>query len=307
MHGLLPIALILFKILSRLLGREAVVVATTNPPLIQWTATVFAFFARLPIVVWYEDAHPELEAIWLEEHRLSFLAQILRQIDRVLWEFVDGVVTLDRAMEKELVARSGLTCNKLIAFPWVTFVRPAKPLTMRAKSEEIKLIYAGNYGASHDLLPLVACLNSFDRQTQGRCSLTFVGMSKLAQARLQREFLGFAGHIVFLPRFAALGGLLKKFSDCDFGIVSLSTAKAGLSCPSKAFTYVSQGLPLLYIGPASSMSDDLIKEGWGIGLTDLTTIIKTDSRPALKQNGKIYPDPRQLALSRMQEFVITTR
>ncbi len=241
---ILPLFLGLARLRSLILGEALVVVATTNPPLIQWAAALWSAVMRCPCVVWYQDAHPDYEISFFEKRGWERPVKILRYLDKFFLGLCDGFITLDVSMGSRLRAKLSRPLPMLIAPPWTTYCHPPIPLSDRVRlGQPLRLLYAGNYGAAHDLSPLAQAIRSGGYFRNRTLEISFVGMSQLSQKRLKAQFEGVKANLKFFDRFAHLDQLLMFFREFDFGIVSLANSHSGLSCPSKAYTYLSQGWP----------------------------------------------------------------
>ena len=292
MHFALPFVLLAARVRSMLDGSRVCLVVTTSPPLIQWTACLVGRILGIPSLFWLQDAHPELEARLLESRGFKRIAKALRGIDRIFVNMASAVVTLDDAMLQELVRRTGFAGQTSVIAPWVTFVEPSVALRVPSELDRVRLLYAGNFGHAHDLQPLVDQLGALSREQQGNVTMTFVGMDIGSRNKIEQALAKLATPRQFLPRFPQVAGLLAIMPEFDFGIVSLRSDHAGIACPSKAFTYLSQGLAILYVGPPGTLSWRLCQEGWGLTVEDL---FGDEPEAALRKTrshaGVLFPNP----------------
>lgn len=295
-------------LLSILSNTRICVIATTSPPLIQWTCTILGSIFRLPVIVWYQDAHPEIEARALEERNWPRIARILRSVDRKIAQKVTGFVTLDEAMRITFLDSTKFTKKSSVIPPWSTYLEPAK--TLRAPDcyqSPIRLIYAGNYGKVHDLTPLAAAVQTLRKEEKKRLSITFVGMGDEGRLKLQQLFLQTGLSLEFKPRLATVGQLASEFEHYDFGIVSLADDRVGVACPSKALTYLSQGLPIFYVGPAHTLPWQLCQEGWGVILSEVFKdghFVLPDR--IVQHVGRIFPNPKEQSQERFYDFIMAS-
>ena len=156
-----------------------------------------------------------------------------------------------------------------------------------------RIVSATGAEVTHDLRPLTDKLRALSVQEQRLYSFTFVGMNAKAQQRIKDLYADLSCEIILLPRFETIDGLFSKYRECDLGIVSLRQDYCGIVCPSKAFSYVSQGLPLFYVGPANTMSWNLCKQGWGYTLEDWFGVARDLARKRMEaRSGTIFPSPK---------------
>lgn len=307
LHVFTPFLILAAQIFSLFSGRKLVVVATTSPPLIHWTAQFFAFLFRARTLTWYQDAHPEIECRLLEKRNKNFLAGLLRAVDSVLMRITNSVVTLDSGMSNDLKKRCPNVRNVEAIPPWATFVEPSVAFRAPKNSAQVKILYAGNYGKAHDLSPFVELLRSQPVDIQSQLQFTFVGMNAASAATLKELFSGLHVSQVFLPRFQKLTDLFVLMKEMDFGLVSLNHEFAGVMCPSKAYTYLSQGTAILNAGPPNSLSDELCQTGWGYNAEDFFEILRSRSLDfALHdKNGHFFQNPRHKSIPRFLEKIET--
>ncbi|MCX6125864.1 MAG: hypothetical protein NTV34_14110, partial [Proteobacteria bacterium] len=298
MHLILPVILCYWRILCLVTGRKLTQLATTLPPLIHINASIFGRTLSIPTVVWYQDAHPELEARICERKGLHFMAHMLRKLEFMWVGSTSQIVALDDAMAT-LIQQIKPNHPVKIAHPWITYVNPPKALRAPRADGTLKIFYAGNYGFAHDLEPLIKYIFELPQAVRDKIEITATGMNDLARAKFSRIFADVGVSIKTLPRMDSFAAVCDLMSQFDLGLVSLKMDCAGLASPSKAFTYISQGLPILYVGPPGTMPDQVSKQGWGINLDQLKAMTSqggfssTILRQNLSQNGNIYPDPSQ--------------
>ena len=297
--------LLLERITTWITGKNLVVISTTSPPLFHIPLILFAkCIGALPIL-WLMDAHPENEVRLIQKSKKNLLlVPILRTIDTVVTKMCMGVIALDGAMSASLLTRTGYRGPVIVANPWVTFRVPAKLIrTPLFNGRRANLIYAGNYGFVHDLSPLANALRS-GVLSPDSIKITFVGMSSHAATALSKLF-NIPGLVVsFLERRKEFKELEAFFEDSDLGLVSLNEYMEGVACPSKAYTYISCGLPILYIGPNSSLSSEICKSGYGITLEQAIQFPIPEWSNFTSKAGTTFEDPRSENINKMIDFVV---
>ncbi|NRA66673.1 MAG: hypothetical protein HRU19_19450 [Pseudobacteriovorax sp.] len=224
-------------------------------------------------------------------------------LDKKIIRLFQAYIALDEAMAVNLRTKA---CKPVfVANPWATYVTPSKPLALKDWEKTLKLVYAGNYGAAHDLSPFLQYLKGQPVIIKSQLSISFVGMPAPIGTALRDRFLEVGVAAEFLPRFSSFSKLLQFLHRFHFGIVSLKDCQRGLACPSKAFTYVSQGIPLCYVGPNKTLTDSLLEKGWGISYTQLADVIESgDYLENIRQNqGFSYPSVREESLGIMMSVL----
>jgi hypothetical protein len=300
LHVALPFVAAWCKICSVVRGEPLLLLTISSPPLIHWTSSIVGKLLSIPVMFWLQDAHPEIEARILEHRGHPRIASLLRSVDKVLCQGIDAVVTLDRSMEA-LARAAGFRAKIEVVAPWSTYIEPSfdlrEPTLVRPR-----LIYAGNYGAAHDLSVLAEALRA-RFPCEKRPSLTFVGMSADAADRLRSQFPQHEFSVTFLGRLPHSKDVFSVIRSNDFGIVSLKNDQVGVCCPSKALTYVSQGTPLLYVGPQNTLCDELCEEGWGMRLDDFCDSSSPDRQRIASRVGTRLQNPRKQGLHVLVEML----
>ncbi len=307
MHILMPLVTVVQKILARIQRERLVFVVTTLPPLIHWELALICMFLRIPIIIWYQDAHPEIEARYLKQCRLGCIADVLTSLDRLILCLASRIVVLDNAMADLLRENRGIDPSKiLVAPPWTTFVNPAKPIRGRFHPPDIKLLYAGNYGLAHDLSPLAHELATLPTDIRSRVRITGIGMNEDSRRAFEALFIAAGVSVNTLPRADSFSALLGMFDEYQFGIVSLRADFAGIAAPSKAFTYLSQGLPILYVGPERALPSDLVDMGMGLNLTNFIQGLRSSEFSFLDMDGRTLQDPKQESAAVLMRAIYAT-
>lgn len=305
MQALLPFLLFFWRLYALARRQKVVQLVSTLPPLLHLAGLIWGSLLRVPTIVWYQDAHPEIETRILESRGHRLVPDLLRWLDRNLLSRAHCIVALDQAMLR-LIRDLGVSAKLVEAQPWVTYAKPAKPLRAPRDEGALRLFYAGNYGFAHDLTPLVDLLRSQQLTELTRIEITAMGMNEDARRRFEDLFVSSKIALRTLPRVDAVEDVYRMMEEFDLGIVSLRDTYAGIACPSKALTYVSQGLAILYVGPAGTLPFELCMSGWGVTLEQLRASFANQKQPMealtqyLARIGHILPDPRGAAFETLK-------
>ena len=260
--------ILLFFILSKFnfenFKNKKRVIITTSPPLLHLYCLMICRIFKIDCYVWLMDAHPELEARIFEKYGLKIFAIFLRYIERKLCSYSKSIICLDQSMKNRICENQISKDKVFICPPWATFEEPTNSKFFFKLNDEIKFIYAGNYGKVHDLVPFINFISKFAEDEQRKIKFTFIGMSKSSQDKINELFCSVLSEKKFFPRVEHFSDLIKLFSEHHFGIVSLNKNFLGVSCPSKAYSYLSQGLLIYYVGPDGTLTSELCSKGYGL-------------------------------------------
>jgi hypothetical protein len=209
------------------------------------------------VICWLMDYHPEMEARALERRGWRGCAQLLRRVDADAMRRFALVVTLDRAMAKVARARSGaapVAEHPTWGNPTTATAAPSR--APAAPGDRLRLAYAGNLGAAHDLQVVGQLLAACARRRP--VELYVIGASPAGIARFRGLDPGGEITIVAHDRvpFADLPRLYQRWGIVA-GVVLLAEESAGLVAPSKFSGYIDFGLPILYVGPPDTSTAEV--------------------------------------------------
>jgi len=234
------------------------VLIMTTPPFLCWWFGLRNRLARKPaaLVLWNQDTYPEiLDAVHLAP-KTSLFYRLLERVQRRGISAVQQVVVLDEAM-RELLIKQGAT-NVSVIPNWEISLADeesdaSSPALERLRSASrrfrFRVLYTGNYGWGHDLSVLWQFLR--ERPAQRDCYFAFVGGGeKWPEVERLRDELSLACLDVF--NYVPKSHVHALIRECDFGLVALEMAAAGLMSPSKLHGYLAHGKPVIYLGPANS-------------------------------------------------------
>ena len=312
MHLIMPFVMVYQRLAAKINRQRFCVLVTTLPPLLHWNLLLLSVVLRFRCVVWYQDAHPEIEARILARKGLHHLAKALVLVDRWILSLAPHLVVLDDAMADLMCKSRHISGSHLsVAPPWTAFVTPAKPMRQPSSdfsvTEPLRLIYAGNYGFAHDLGPFSTLLATLTPQEKNCLKIVGIGMNETSRRAFQDVFNRVGIQVETLARVESFSKLLVVFQNADLGIVSLRDDYAGIAAPSKAYTYVSQGLPIIYSGPPHTLPDRLVDDGLGFTATDFVAMIHNQTIPTLKRAEQISIDPKAASIATLIKVVYDPR
>jgi colanic acid biosynthesis glycosyl transferase WcaI len=238
----------------------------SNPPL----APLLAPLARCPYALLLYDLYPQVLAqLGLPPVVLAPITALWSWANRRVFASAERVFTLSDAMAAELrpaFASDALWRRKVVVIPpWADTSRlqpdPAAAAAFRYKqgidSGRLLITYSGNLGLTHPLEPLVDAA------------------ALLAAAQVQLLLIGGGPKRVALEHRAAalqlppvslrfldplpLEDLPASLSAADLAMVALDGPAASASLPSKTFSALACGTPLLALAPFSSALAQLVQ------------------------------------------------
>jgi colanic acid biosynthesis glycosyl transferase WcaI len=230
-----------------LFGRKRDVIWTTSiPPVMQPFAIRLAAWARGAKFVYYlQDIYPEI-GLYMNMLREGLLSRLLRSLDSWTLDRSDAVVTLSEDMAGAVRAR-GVVPKRLVIinnFAAITGESAQRP----PRSGPARFVFAGNIGRFQHLEKLVETFASID---PAAAVLDFLGEGR-AKAGLQRVASERGIASVRFHSALPVAAAFEFIRECDVGVVSLTPGLLRYAYPSKTFTYIAAGLPLLALVDSDS-------------------------------------------------------
>ena len=283
--------------LLRLVDRESIVVAKTDPPLIGITAGWVAALKRARLVNWLQDLFPEvLGALTTRPAARLGIAPLAALRDRYLRRAACNVAVGHR-MATLLAERMIPVARIAVIENWAdgTVVRPVSPEANALRKEwglqdAFVVGYSGNLGMAHEVETIMQAA----RLLRERTNVVFLfigGGTRVAEVQrvLQQEHLT---NIVFRP-YQPRERLADSLSVPDLHLVCLRPAMEGLVVPSKLYGILAAGRPCVFIGaPTGECAASLrqaqcgytVAGGDGEGLAHIVRQL-ADDRPLTRELG----------------------
>ena len=240
-----------FMVLLQLfsVAKYRAVVVYSNPPILPWIASwAKALFGTKLVFVAY-DLYPEVATVTNTLREGNIICRLMNHINRVVYRRADHVVALSTEMKTYIASHRPISSDKITVIPnWYkdggeAFPNRESNRFLDTVDGRFVVSYFGNMGTMQDMETILGAIR---------------------EMREENVFFLFAGHgnkmealktivseekIRNIQIFDFLHG--KDFSDAlsisDCALVSLEKGATGLCCPSKTYSYMMQGIPLLAI------------------------------------------------------------
>ncbi len=231
------------------MARYRAVVVYSNPPVLPWIASwARVLFGTKLIFVSY-DLYPEVATVTNTLRQGNLICRLMDHINRCVYRRADHVVALSSEMKDYIAANRAISEEKVSVIPNWYADQGAKPCDRENNrfSETVGnrfvVSYFGNMGTMQDMDTILGAIRKLREEP---VFFLFAGhgnkMEKL------KEIVRDEG-ISHVKIFDFLHG--QDFSDAlaisDCALVSLEKGATGLCVPSKTYSYMMQGIPLLAI------------------------------------------------------------
>lgn len=238
---------------------DVVMIATTPPVLVGLVGVVTGRLAGSRTVYHMQDIWPDVA----EDRLPALAARILRVLDSFTIRAASRVVVLSSDMAATVQSRGASTSkirtiNNFVPEHSTSAVSAVSTAT--AGRHQFRLIFAGNLGSFQGLGAVIQAVAQINDH---RLTLLFVG-DGADESNLRELAERIApGRISFTGRVTAAEAATKVEAS-DLGIVSLRPGLIRAAYPSKTFTYLSKGTPLLAaVDRDSELAEVIEKERLG--------------------------------------------
>jgi glycosyltransferase involved in cell wall biosynthesis len=251
--------------LATLADSRAVVIAETDPPLLSVPCALVTWLKRAALVNWTQDLFPEI-AESLHVPGIALVAPVLRRLRNLSLKLARTNVVLGEGMAARLRSE-GIAPGKIeVIHNWSPVEMetpsaqpPANPLRVEWNlGHKFVVGYSGNFGRAHDfatVLDAAAVLRDLPE-----LHFLFVGAgARRAWVEARVADLGLT-NVSFQP-YQSLDRLALSLSVPDVHLVSLKPELEGLIVPSKFYSVLAAGRPVLFVGDPKSEMARRIDEG----------------------------------------------
>jgi glycosyltransferase involved in cell wall biosynthesis len=273
--------------------RHDIVMALTTPPLIGVVALIVGRIRGMRVVALIQDVYPDVAVALGALKPGSLITQVFEWLSKFTLRGADRIVVLSECMRHRIAERAGLDAAARIdvIHNWadgkhITPVAAASnPFAIEHGLDgKFVVLFSGNIGQVNDFdTVLSAALLLRDRP---RIRFLFIGDGARAARIKSFAESNRLANIRLLPyqpkeitRYSIAAG--------DAALVTLAEGLAGLSVPSKTYSILAAGRPVLFVGDTSSevariLSDNecgaVFKSGDAAGLARLIAHWSEDRR-----------------------------
>ena len=247
------------------------IISMTTPPLIGFFVAIGNIMHNRPLIHYVEDLYPEL-LFDMGFVKNPWIIRRMALFSRFAYKHSEKIISLGSFMTRKLIWNYGLELKNIIEIDnWVNDVDYIEPKVMN----HFWLLYSGNAGMAHDFSKIDLIINEVENNRN--LALRFVGGGQQYKAvyekalRIPEERREFQGYVVKRKHTEVLanGNLL---------IISQKESTVGDILPSKLYSYLAAGRPILLLGTRKSEIGQLIdSENIGIILEhkrDMDNVIK---------------------------------
>ncbi|HJP59721.1 MAG TPA: glycosyltransferase family 4 protein, partial [Gemmatimonadaceae bacterium] len=271
------------------------VIVSTSPPFIGLAAVLLRKLRGVRYAYWVMDVNPDqLIALGILAARHP-LAKVLARINDLVVRNASLIVVLDRFMAARILERTPGVSRLEIIPPWVR--DPAPRAVSREDNEfrveqgwgtDLVFLYSGNHTPSNPLATLLEAA----RQLRALKGVRFVFIGGGTGKRevddmIGRHKLENASSLPYLP----LEKLDVSLPAGDVHVISMGEKMTGVIHPSKVYSAMAAGRPILYLGPSASHVTEILDKfdiGWRVDHGDVDGMVAMIRRIAAHAPAELH-------------------
>lgn len=248
------------------IAKYRAVVVYSNPPILPWIASwAKVLFGTKLIFVAY-DLYPEVATVTNTLAEDNMICRLMDHINKCVFRRADHVVALGSEQREYILKHRNISAGKVSVIP--NWYRDAGAAVSKREEngfaqtvgERFVVSYFGNMGTMQDMKTILGAIREL--KDDDKVFFLFAGHgNKLDRLKQIVEDEGISNVAIY--KF--LHG--KDFQDAlaisDCALVSLEKGATGLCVPSKTYSYMMQGIPLLAVMDEGDIVRD-IESGAGM-------------------------------------------
>lgn len=221
--------------------RRDVVWSTSIPPVLQpWLLRLVTAIRGTRLIYFVQDIYPEI-ALLMRMMRPGVASRMIAAADGWTMRQADAVVTLSADMADCIRTRDEACVAPRIINNFSAIAPTSASRAQEDATAPCRFVFAGNIGRFQNLEETLALFAEVGAET---ATLEFLGEGRLKQTLRESAAARNLSAVRFHPYLPA-DKAFEFMKACDVGIVTLVPGLYRYAYPSKTFSYLAAGLPLL--------------------------------------------------------------
>jgi colanic acid biosynthesis glycosyl transferase WcaI len=244
------------------------VMVVTSPPLLPFLISLAASMRGAKCTLLIHDVYPDVLAAvgWLRAEGFTF--RLLAGANRWLYRRVDRIIALGRDMAALAAAKLDARTEKITVIPnWVDVAEfpPVATSQLRERlglAEKFVVLYSGNLGRTHGIDTIVAAARFLREDATVR--FVIIGAGAAWKEIESAAGPGGPGNITLLP-LVPREELADSLAGGDLSLIAFKPGMAGVSVPSRMYSAMASGRPILAVADSESELAKVVNEegiGW---------------------------------------------
>jgi colanic acid biosynthesis glycosyl transferase WcaI len=233
------------------------VVSLTQPPMMPYLVSLALLFKKTPFVYYVQDLYPDIlydmgmvNKPWLIRKLQHLNEKALRRANRI--------IAIGKYMKLKLIRTYGILPDKIsVIHNWANHINHKEKQDSR-----FVIMYSGNYGVPHDVGLLRNLLQKYG-ETLGAHFRFIGGGSRFKE--IKGIFHGIDTVTYCIEGYAPIERVSDNLADADILLIAQKEETKGDIVPSKFYSYIASGKPVIFFGsPYSDIGEIIIKNDIGV-------------------------------------------
>lgn len=267
------------------LAKYRAVVVYSNPPILPWIASWAKLYFGTKLVFVSYDLYPEVATVTNTLREGNLICRLMNHINKCVFRRADHVVALSSEMRDYILAHREIAPERVSVIPnWYkdegeTAADPAQNRFRGEVGDRFVVSYFGNMGTMQDMQTILDAIREMKDED---VYFLFAGhgnkMEQLSAIVREENMENIRVH-----RFLHGQDFQDALAISDCALISLEKGATGLCVPSKTYSYMMRGIPLLAIMDEGDIVSDIeagagkwVRNGDVSGLTDAIRAMKGD-------------------------------
>ena len=258
------------------------ILVSSSPPIAPLAAMAIKKVRRVPIKYWIMDLNPDQMIMLGRISDKSLLSRLFNRLNRSILENADNVITLDKYMARRVNNKINVSKKLSVISPWPleNYLEDIEHLNnpFRKKyklNDKIVIMYSGNHSLANPFDTLLHAAVKLHDYYEVMFVFIGGGIRKTEiETFINKEN---PGNIISLP-YQPLKEIKYSLSAADVHVVSVGSEMVGVVHPSKAYSAMAIGRPILFLGPAQFYNLISIQGqqiGWQVDHDDIESMVRT--------------------------------
>lgn len=232
---------------SLFLARPDLLVTQTAPPGIWWVGAILSWVHRVPWIHVSNDMFPENLRV-LSRGKFKLALTLVEKINSSILKRAKRIIVIGEDMKKKYLQKGFSKEQIMQIYYWadIEFIRPLpkdNPFTRKyGLVNKFVILYAGNFGRVHNFEDLFLAAEKL--RNNGEIIFVLVGEGALRNKLLKEIQTKSLSNIKIIP-FQPRSRLPEVLAAADVSVILLKKGMAGLSVPSKIYSILASGRPIL--------------------------------------------------------------
>lgn len=242
--------------------KASLIVVQTNPPPIVIAAALASVIKKIPLLIIAMDLYPDALFAVFPTFKQTLIGRILIALYNYSYTRAQVVVSLGPAMTDKLREKR-VSSARIIEIPnWATGDLSLCQDSENKTAEDwgvvdgFNLLYSGNLGLAHELDTIMYALSRLGDDCPN-LRLIVVSTGSRLKASMQLASNLHLNHRCLFKPLVPISDLPQTMGLAQMALVSIRSEFAGIVVPSKLAGFMARGLPIIYIGPPSGVSDSI--------------------------------------------------